>query len=106
MADFNTNATEFNSNLVARIEALSRKKEALLTEKSMLDKQKADLSEKIKAQGFDPDKLPDEINKLTVAKQTFEAKALPILEELEKGVQTMNNTSHAVGAFPGFENMM
>jgi hypothetical protein len=94
---------ELNETLVQRIEAINKKKASWDTQKALLTKQKGELTEKIKAQGFDASKLPEEIEKLTKNKQLFEEKAGPILDRIEKAAQGVENEQHVTDEFAGFE---
>lgn len=93
---------EFNTELVGRIEKLSKRKEQLVTEKEILEKQLNELKANISKQGFDPEKLTEEIDKLSKSINEFETKALPIVEKIESELNIVNNNQHAASSFDTF----
>jgi len=94
---------EINSELVQKIENLNKKKSELETEKGLLNKQLGELDNEIKTKGYDPTKLPDKVSELGKQITEFETKAGPIVEEITKKLQGVENEQHNIEPFKGFE---
>jgi peptidoglycan hydrolase CwlO-like protein len=82
---------EFKSDLANRIDTLLKKKQQLETERSMLTRQLTELKNEVKEKGYDPEKLAEEIKKLSDYITEFEAKATPVVEKLEARLGTVEN---------------
>ena len=94
---------EINSELVQKIENLNKKKAELETEKGLLNKQLGELDTEIKQKGYDPLKLPEKVSELGKQITDFEQKAGPIVDEITKKLQGVENEQHNIQPFNGFE---
>lgn len=94
---------EYNTELVNRIERLVQRKTEIETEKRMLETQLTELKGEITKQGYDPEKLPEKIEELTKYISDFEAKALPVVDKIEKDLGIVANEKHLTNEFNGFE---
>lgn len=83
---------ELNKELVDRINNLKEKKTKFETEKSMLEKQKTQYEAEAKLQGFDPETLPQTIEKTKERITQFEAAALPVVAKMEEDLNTAENS--------------
>lgn len=94
---------EINSELVQKIENLNKKKTELETEKGLVSKQLIELDNEIKGKGYDPEKLPEKVQELGTKITNFEKKAGPIVDEISKKLQGVENEQHKIQPFSGFE---